>query len=91
MPNKKSSLKRVRQNDRRRIHNRSKRSAMRTSVKSVRLAVENNDTESLDQKLKTAQSKLGKAAKTNLIKKGNASRQVSRLSKLVNKAKSAEA
>ena len=85
MPNKKSAEKRARQNEKRRIHNRSKRAAMRTSMKKVRIAAENNETEGLDQKLQDAQKKLGKAAKTNLIKKRNAARRTSRLAKLVNK------
>lgn len=91
MPNKKSAIKRVRQNEKRRVRNRTKRSTMRTSIKTVRLAVEQNELENIDQKLSAAQSKLGKAAKTNLVKKGNASRRISRLAKFVNKAKTAEA
>ncbi len=87
MPNKKSAEKRVRQNERRRERNRSKRAAMRTAMKTVRVAAEAGETEGLDSKLQLAQSKLAKAAKTNLVKKRNAARRTSRLAKAVAKAK----
>ncbi len=91
MPNKKSAIKRVRQNEKRRLHNRKQRSSMRTSVKAVLHAVETQNLEGVDQLINKAQSKLGKAAKVNLVKKKTASRRVSRLMKAVNRAKAASA
>ncbi len=89
MPNKKSAEKRVRQNETRRERNRSKRSAMRTAMKTVRAAAEEKSLDGIDDKLKLAQSRLAKAAKTNLVKKRNAARRTSRLAKAVAKAKAA--
>ncbi|MCB2154511.1 30S ribosomal protein S20 [bacterium] len=89
MPNKKSAMKRVRQNERRREHNRARRSAMRSSIKKVRLILDSENQELLAPSLVDAQSKLGKAAKTSLVKKRNASRRVSRLMKAAHKAQSA--
>ena len=92
MPNKKSAIKRVRQNERRRIRNKSKRSALRTAVRNVRLSVEKNEEpETLQEKMRLAQSSLDRAAKTNLIKKGNAKRKVSRLTKLIRNSSEASA
>ncbi|MGF1571565.1 MAG: 30S ribosomal protein S20 [Sumerlaeia bacterium] len=85
MPNKKSAEKRVRQNERRRIRNKAKKSTLRRSIRDVRIAIDKNETEGITTKLSVAQSNLGKAAKTNLIKKNNASRRISRLAKAVNK------
>ncbi len=90
MPNKKSAIKRVRQNEKRRIRNKAKRSTMRTSIKKVREAIDTNNVEALPGLLRDAQSKLDKAAKTNLIKKGNASRRVSRLVKAKARAEAAK-
>ena len=87
MPNKKSAMKRVRQNETRRLRNRAKRSDMRTALKAVRKALADNQLENIDQLVATAHSKLGKAAKTNLIKKETASRYISRLHAAVKKAK----
>lgn len=91
MPNKKSAIKRVRQNEKRRVHNRTKRSDMRTHVKSARAAVEEKKFDGLETLVATAQSKLAKAAKTNLIKKNTAARKTSRLMKAAHKAKTASA
>jgi small subunit ribosomal protein S20 len=90
VPNKKSAIKRVRQNEKRRIRNKAKRSTMRTSIKKVREAIDTQNVEALPALLRDAQSKLDKAAKTNLIKKGNASRRVSRLVKAKARAEAAK-
>ena len=87
MPNKKSAAKRVRQNERRRAHNRAQRSEMRTFIKKVRQAAESGEVDSAQQLLVTAQARIDKAAKVNLIKKGNASRKISRLSQAISRAK----
>lgn len=91
MPNKKSAEKRVRQNERRRIRNKAKKSALRRAIRDVRIAIDTKDLEGVAPKLSVAQSKLGKAAKTNLVKKNNASRRIARLARAVNKAQQAAA
>lgn len=89
MPNKLSSRKRVRQNERRRLRNRGVRSSMRSAVKDVTTLIKHEDTENIDSALKTAQSRLGKAAKRNIIKKNKLARAQSRLMKAAQKAKAA--
>lgn len=91
MPNKVSARKRVRQNERRRVRNRQKRSTMRTAVKKVEKLAETLEVQTIDAAVRDAQSKLGKAAKTKLIKKNAMARQQSRLMKAAAKAKAAAA
>ncbi len=84
MANLKSSKKRIRQTERRRLRNASKRSAMRTAIKKVRYAIEAGDAERAVAALPTALSRVGKAAKTGLIHKNAAARYSSRLTRQVN-------
>ena len=86
MPNKDSAIKRVRQNEKRRERNRAKKAEMRSAVKKVRKLAVAKEIAPLVDAVKAAQSRLDKAAKTNLIKKRNASRTVSRLVKAAKKA-----
>jgi len=88
--NKESAKKRVRQNEKRRAHNREIRSTMRTAVKTAQAAIEEKSVDSFPAVISEAQSKLGKAAKRNIIKKNKASRTQSRLMKAANKAKAAK-
>ena len=81
MPNKPQTRKRVRQNEKRRVHNRAKRNSMRTAVKKVNSAVSHKEVENLDPLVRDAQAQLGKAAKTGLIKKNAMRRYQSRLMK----------
>ena len=90
MPNKASAKKRVRQNERRRVHNRAVRSDMRTSIKKAITAIEAVSAEA-PVAIQEAQSKLAKAAKRNIIKKNTLARRTSRLMKASNKAKQAAA
>ncbi len=91
MPNKKSAIKRVRQNEKRRTRNRAKRSEMRSAIKTVRRITVSGELEGADEALQNAQSKLGKAAKTHLLRKQTAARYVSRLTKAVAKARAEKA
>lgn len=87
MPNKESSRKRVRQNERRNTRNRAARSDMRSAVKNVATAISAKKSgEDLQKAVRAAQSKLGKASKRKLIKKNKASRLQSRLMKAANRA-----
>lgn len=86
MPNKKSAEKRVRQAAKRRLHNRAARSAMRRQLRKANEAVAQVDAEAIKTEIAAAHSKLGKAAKTGLIKKNNASRKISRLMKAAHRA-----
>ncbi|MEC9094821.1 MAG: 30S ribosomal protein S20 [Planctomycetota bacterium] len=87
MPNSESAKKRLRQNETRRLRNKSNRSAVRTQIKKVRLAVEAGDIPKAEEELRSAVIKLDKAGATNLIHPNKAARHKSRLSKLVRDAK----
>ncbi|MDH3345210.1 MAG: 30S ribosomal protein S20 [Desulfobacteraceae bacterium] len=84
MANHKSALKRARQNEERRIRNKSTKTRIKNIVKDVRLAVGEKSKESALTKLDTAKSVIDNAAKKGVIHKKSASRKISRLSKIVN-------
>lgn len=83
MANHKSAIKRARQNTIRQNRNKSVKTRTKNVVKSVRSAVEQNDSDLAVKQLNTAKSMLAKAAKKGVIHKNAASRKISRLSKLV--------
>jgi small subunit ribosomal protein S20 len=80
----KSALKRARQNEDRRLRNKSVKTTVKNIVKEVRLAASETSKEARSKKLDTAKSKIDKAAKKKVIHKKTASRKISRLSKLIN-------
>ena len=84
MANHKSALKRARQNEERRMRNKSTKTRIKNIVKDVRLAVSEKSKESALTELDTAKSIIDKAAKKGVIHKKTASRKISRLSKIVN-------
>ncbi len=81
MPQHKSAIKRVRQNEKRRLHNRSQRSKMRTLVKRVFESTDKDDAQTL---LREAVSYVDRAAGKGLIHPNNAARKKARLTKHVN-------
>jgi small subunit ribosomal protein S20 len=81
MPNHKSAIKRVRQTEKRRIHNRMFRSRARTFVKKARLALEKPDVNAAREAVRLAVQDLDKAAQKGVIHKRNAARRKSRLMK----------
>ena len=84
MANHKSAIKRARQNIIRQSRNKSVKTRTKNIVKSVRSAVDQNDSDLAINRLNTAKSMLAKAAKKGVIHSNAASRKISRLSKLVN-------
>lgn len=82
MANHKSAIKRARQNEIRRIRNRSVKTRVKSVVKNVRQAATAGSGEALDVQLKDAQSAIDKAAKKGVVHKRTAARKVARLSKL---------
>jgi len=78
MPNIKSAEKRVRQSEKRRVHNRVYRTAARTSVKSARASMDSANPES-EQSVLNAIQALDKAAAKGTIHANNAARRKSRL------------
>lgn len=81
MPQIKSAFKRLRQDKKKHLANKAKMSALRTTAKKIRLAISEKNTDEANRLIRIYESKLDKAAKTNLIKKNNASRRISRLRK----------
>ncbi len=84
MADHKSALKRARQNEQRRIRNKTTKTKVKNIVKDVRLAVGKESNETVLNKLNQAQSIIDKAAKKGTIHKRTASRKISRLAGLVN-------
>jgi small subunit ribosomal protein S20 len=80
----KSAIKRARQNEDRRLRNRSLRTRAKSNIKDVRLAVGQNQREDALRKLNEAKSVIDKASKRGVIHKRAAARKISRLSRLVN-------
>lgn len=87
MANHKSAEKRMRQNIKRRDRNRFSKSTCRTAIKSVRAAVERGDISAAEELFKFAQKTVASAATRGVYHRKNASRKISRLAGLVNKAK----
>ncbi len=86
MPNTPTAKKRLRQNEKLRVHNKGFRSALRTQVKKVRSAVEAGNLEVAAAEFRLATKKLDKAASSCLIHRNAAARTKSRLSQLIKKA-----
>ncbi len=84
MANIKSQIKRIKQNEKRRLRNRMIRGAARTAVKKARQ-------EMTEEALRKAISALDKAAEKGVIHWRNAARRKSRLMKAIAKARSASA
>ena len=85
MPKKsKSVLKRIRQNEERRRRNRHYKTMVKNIIKRLRAAVEAKDLEEAKALLPEAVSIINKAVAKGVLHWRNASRKVSRLSRLVN-------
>lgn len=87
MANHASALKRARQNETRRQRNRTVKTRIKNVVKTVRQAVEAQSPEAATTTLNQAKSMIAKAAKKGVIHQKNASRKISRLSRLALRSK----
>lgn len=83
MANHKSAVKRARQNEIRRLRNKSMKTRTKNVTKSVRQAVNEKSIEAARSELDSAKSVIDRAAKKGVIHKNTAARKISRLSKLV--------
>ncbi|MDH4469027.1 MAG: 30S ribosomal protein S20 [Bacteriovoracaceae bacterium] len=79
MANHKSAAKRAKQSEKKRAHNRSKSSAVKTAIKAIRQLIDSDKMDEAKKILPAIQSKIAKLAKTNIIKKKTASRKISRI------------
>lgn len=84
MAHHKSAIKRIKQNAKRNARNRHVTSTLKTYIKRVREAVEANDKERAAAALKAAIPVIDASASKGVIHSSNASRNVSRLTRLVN-------
>lgn len=91
MANHQSAKKRIRQNDKRRIHNRVTRGGARSAVKAVRAAIEAGDLETAELMVRKASSALDKAARKGVVHPRNAARRKGRLMAAVAAAQKAAA
>ena len=86
MANHKSSLKRIRANESKRLRNRYQHKTTRTFVKKLRLSHDHVEASELYKKVS---SQLDRLAKKNIIHKNKANNQKSKLAKLLSKLKPA--
>ncbi len=90
MANHKSAIKRMKQNEKRRIRNKGIRTNTKTIIKKVLSAVEEGDIESAEQLFREATKTIYKAKTKGVFHKRNAARKVSRLAAKVNSLKIGE-
>ncbi len=75
MANIKSAIKRNRQNEKRRVHNRTYRSSANTFVRKANVALAAGDVDAAKEATKVAVTALDKAAKKKIIHANNAARR----------------
>ena len=83
MANTKSAIKRIRRISRQTIVNKSRKSRFRNAIKKMNSILEEKNKKEALAYLPKLNSELMKIAKTGIIKKQNASRNVSRISKKI--------
>ena len=84
MANTKSAIKRVRRISRQTQVNKSRKSKFRAALKKMNSLIEKKDKKEALAYLPKLNSELMKIAKTGVVKKKNASRNVSRITKKIN-------
>ena len=84
MANTKSAIKTNRRVQRQTVVNKSRKSRFRNAIKKINLLIEKKDKKASLNYLPKLNSELMKIAKTGVIKKQNASRNVSRITKRIN-------
>jgi small subunit ribosomal protein S20 len=81
LANTKSAIKRIRQNERRRVRNRTYAGRARSSVRKAQAAIEDGTPQDARTLTMAAVSALDKAAEKGILHRNNASRRKSRLMK----------
>jgi len=87
LANHKSAIKRARQNEIRRLRNKSVKTRIKTIVKDLRSSAAETSGKDMSAKISTVQSAIDKASKKGVIHKRTAARKISRLTKLGNSAR----
>ncbi|MEE8349583.1 MAG: 30S ribosomal protein S20 [Acidobacteriota bacterium] len=88
MPNMKSAVKRMRQNEVRRDRNRQRRSQMRTEIKRFRQLLSEKKTDEARELLKAVYAVIDRSAQKGIIHSNAAARYKSRLTKRLNESAS---
>ena len=83
MANTKSAIKTIRRIKRQSLVNKSRKSRYKNAIKKINLLIEKKDKKAALEYLPKLNSELMKIAKTGVIKKQNASRNVSRITKKI--------
>lgn len=83
----KSTIKRARQAEVRRLRNRTRISLTRAAIKKVHQALDQKNLDQAQMFLREASSHLSRAVSKGVIKKNTASRRISRLTLQINKLK----
>ena len=83
MPNNAAAEKRMRQERKRRLHNRMVKSIVKTEITKARQAIDTGS-KSAEEAVRAAVSELDRAAKKGVIHRNNAARRKSRLMKQLN-------
>ncbi|MGI9016215.1 MAG: 30S ribosomal protein S20 [Euzebya sp.] len=84
MANIQSQIKRIRQDETRRVRNKSKRTDLKTFVKHFDTAEQSGDKDAAAAAFHEVSRKLDKAASNNIIKKQNAANKKSRMAARLN-------
>ena len=87
MANHKSALKRAKQNEVRRLRNKSHKTRAKNAVKEIRTAVADNAVDQAGASLTKAVAMLQKAASKGVIHKNKSARSISRLTRQANQLK----
>ena len=88
MPNHKSAEKRMRQNEKRRLINRSNRTRVRSSIRKLREALATGDAKEMNTLLPETISTIDKAVQKGVLHKNTAARYKSRLTTSTNQTAS---
>ena len=89
MAHHKSAIKRIRQNENRRMRNRVVKTRMKTAAKKLVQAEQGGDLEAMANELNRTKSVIDRAAKKGVIHWKTASRKKSRLARRINKVAAA--
>ena len=87
MANTKSAIKRIRRITKQTLVNKARKNRYRNALKKMNLLIKNNKKAEALKFLPKLNSELMKVAKTGIIKKANASRNVSRITKKISALK----
>ena len=84
MANTKSAIKRIRRISRQTIVNKSRKSKFKNAIKKMNILLDEKKKQNALEYLPKLNSELMKVAKTGIIKKQNASRSISRITRKIN-------